>query len=312
MGCCSSASHSSDLPYATQVNISPYHLKRLGNQLLRTAIVIDIQTDEFELVFLNEYREDSLRVSKSKYISAGMLYRGMKVNVYSSAFNDKIDRVESTSIIISYGQVERDNIDIVKIRCFGKLYSDYIEIPKRAVFIQNLAIQSYVQIIQQDNLIIDIKKLTDEDYNLHFKGAPEEQTAKDKDCQNLDSISTKPEEQIVQDKDCQKLDSDIIHDIDTSAAVSEVNKDLDKLFEEVDSVEETDEISIVYTTEEPVSNLFPLPLEVSFSPTDISSQSITKASNTSYDVSTPEFQSEVQRLNVSFGPSEFIKYENSS
>jgi hypothetical protein len=254
--------------------------------MVRTAVVLNITpNDKLEISYMNEYSESTIKVPVSKYKSSEALYRGMKVRVYSNVFCDTVAKVEPVKVMISYGQVIRDSIDIIKIRQIGNSKHSEIEVSKRAVYVPDLAIYSYVKIGYYDSCIIDIRKITEEEaLNLsnsslvHSKQQEEPNKATadydlKKDLVVLD-LSQNPSDSLSSSK----------------SPISDQEKQIPDVYQLFKEVPETTEIEI---SESEVNS--GVPIEVSKSP----------ETPPPYQGSSPEF------LTVSFAPGEFIKYEDS-
>ena len=286
MGCTTSSDMHQPLGYKTDSRLSPYLAKRVGNHMIRTAVVLNITPDKkFEISYMNEYSENTDIVPMSRYKSSEALYRGMKVRVYSNVFCDIVEKVEPLKVMISYGQVMRDSIDIMKIRQIGNSKHDEIEVSKRALYVPDLGIYSYVKIGYYDSCIIDVRKITEEEaLNLpnsppaHFK----QQEKPNKITEDYDLK-----------KDCVVLDLSPQDLSSCKSPISDQEKPIADVYQLFKEVQET---TLVEISESELLN--GVPIEVSKFP-ETPPPFIASGSS-------PEF------LSVSFAPGEFIKYEDSA
>ena len=294
MGCTTSSDMHQPLGYKTDSRLSPYLAKRVGNHMIRIAVVLNITPNEkLEISYMNEYSENTNIVPMSRYKSSEALYRGMKVRVYSNVFCDIVEKVEPVKVMISYGQVIRDSIDIIKIRQIGNSKHDEIEVSKRALYVPDLAIYSYVKIGYYDSYIIDVRKITEEEaLNLsnsplvHFK----QQEKPNKITEDYDL----KKDLVVLDLSPQDLSQNPSDSLSScKSPISDQEKPIPDVYQLFKEVQETTEIEI---SESEVLN--GMPIEVSKSP-ETPPPFLGSGSS-------PEF------LTVSFAPGEFIKYEDSA
>lgn len=296
MGCSTSSDMNQPLGYKTDLQLSPYLVKRVGNHMIRIAVVLNITAnDKLEISYMNEYLENTVKVPVSRYQSSEALYRGMKVRVYSNVFFDTVEKVEPVKVMICYGQVIRDSIDIIKIRQIGNTRHHEIEVSKRALYVPDLAIYSYVKIGYFDSCIIDIRKITEEEalnisnsslVHSKHQEKPNKTTADYELKKDLVVLDLSPQ-------DLSQNPSDSL--ITSKSPISDQASPIPDVYQLFKEVQETTEVEISDSAKSEV--LIGIPIEVSKSP---ETPPRFKCSGSS-----PEF------LTVSFAPGEFIKYEDS-
>jgi hypothetical protein len=262
--------------------------------MIRTAVVLNIiQNEKLEISYMNEYSENTDIVPVSRFKSSEALYRGMKVRVYSNVFCDTVEKVEPVKVIISYGQVIRDSIDIIKIRQIGNSKHEEIEVSKRALYVHDLAIYSYVKIGYYDSCIIDIRKISEEEA-LNLSNSSQVHSKKqEKENKTTEDYDLK-KDLVVLDLSPQELSQNPPDSLCSSRSpISYQEKPIPDVYQLFKEVQETTEIEI---SESEIMR--GVPIEVSKSPeTPPPSQG---------SGSSPEF------LKISFAPGEFIKYEDSA